>query len=128
MKRMIAVLSVVLTLVVTAFAQAPGTAHGPETLSKKQLHSLIATAKTPAEHQRISNYYRTQAQSYLAQSKEHAQMAKGYKANPAVNNTKFAIQTVGHCEYFAKTFGEQSVKAEELAKMHEQMAKDAEEK
>jgi hypothetical protein len=42
-------------------------------LSKRQLNTLIATAKTPAEHQRIAEFYLSQAQDYVAQSKEHAQ-------------------------------------------------------
>jgi len=126
MKRIIAVLSVVLAIAFTTFAPAPVTAQTHEALSKKQLHALIATAKTPAEHERIARYYRAQAQSYLAQSKDHAQMAEDYRANPAINNSKFATGTVSHCEYFAKTFGEQSVKSDELAKLHEQMAKEAE--
>ena len=126
MKRMIAVLSVVLAIALTAFAPSPATAQTHDALSKKQLHALIATARTTAEHERIASYYRAQAENYLAQSKEHARMAVDYKANSAINNSKFATQTVGHCEYFAKTLGEQSVKAEELAKMHEQMAKEAE--
>ena len=127
MKRMIAILSVVLAITATVFAQAPATQQN-ENLSKKHLNSLIATAKTPAEHKRIADYYSTQAESYLAQSKEHAQMAEGYKANPAINNSKFSKGTVGHCEYFAQSFKEMSSKAGEMAQMHEQMAKDAEQK
>ncbi len=128
MKRMIALLSVVLAITATVFAQAPANQQAHESLSNKQLNSLIATAKTPAEHQRIAHYYGAQAESYLAQSKEHAQMAEGYKANPAINNSKFSKGTVGHCEYFAQSFKEMSTKAGEMAQMHEQMAKDAEEK
>jgi hypothetical protein len=127
MKRIIAILSVVLALTATVFAQAPATEQN-ENLSKKQLNSLIATAKTPAEHQRIAHYYSTQADSYLAQSKEHAQMAEGYKANPAINNSKFSKGTVDHCEYFAQSFKEMSTKAGEMSEMHAQMAKDAEQK
>jgi Tfp pilus assembly protein FimT len=127
MKRMIVLLSVVLALSVTVFAQAPATQQN-ENLSKQQLNSLIASAKTPAEHQRIAHYYSAQAESYLAQSKEHAQMAEGYKGNPTINNSKFSKGTVSHCEYFAQSFKEMSTKAGEMAQMHEQMAKDAEAK
>jgi Tfp pilus assembly protein FimT len=127
MKRMIAILSVVLAFTATVYAQAPE-AQQNENLSKKQLNSLIATAKTPAQHQRIAHYYSAQSDSYLAQSKEHAQMAEGYKANPAINNGKFSRGTVGHCEYLAQSFKEMSTKAGELAQMHEQMAKDAQQK
>src|ERR1035437_1206041 len=40
------------------------------TLGRSQLDTLIATAKTPVEHQRIAQDYRNQAQDYLAQAKE----------------------------------------------------------
>jgi hypothetical protein len=125
MKHTIAILSVVLALTATVFAQAPATTPTHEALSKKQLNSLIATAKTPAEHQRIAQFYRAQAAGYLAESKEHAQMATQYKANPVVSNSKFATGTVGHCEYFAQNFKQMSAKADELAQMHDQMAKDS---
>ncbi len=125
MKRMIAVFSVVLALTATVFVPTPAMGMAREGLSKKQLNSLIATAKTPAEHHRIAEYYRAQAADYLAQSQQHAQMAEQYKVNPVVSNSKFANGTVGHCEYFAQNFKEMSEKATEMAQMHEEMAKDA---
>ncbi len=126
MKRIFSILSLTFVLAIAALGQAPTAAQNkPEDLSKKQLLSLIATAKTPAEHRRIAQYYEAKAQDLLAQSKEHEQMAKQYKANGFIS-TKWATGTIGHCEYFAKHFQEASVKMQELASMHEQMAKEAE--
>lgn len=53
-------------------------------------------------------------------------MAEAYKKNPMTNSSKFATGTVDHCEYFAQSFKEMATKMQELADMHEQMAKDAE--
>src|ERR1017187_877489 len=53
-----------------------------EHLSKHQLNTLIATAKTPADHQRIAQFYQAQAQDYLAQSKEHAREAEQSRNDP----------------------------------------------
>lgn len=124
MKPTISILSVValaLVMSATAFAVTPTIDH----LSKRQLNTLIATAKTPAEHQRIAEFYLSQAQDYFAQSKEHAQMAEQYKNNPIRNNSKAVFSTVNHCEYWAQKFSEMAAKSQELAKQHEQMATDA---
>lgn len=124
MKRIISILSVVslaFVMSVSAFAKTPTIDH----LSKRQLNSLIATAKTPAEHQRIAEFYRSQAQDYLAQSKEHAQMAERFKNDPIRNNSKAVFSTVNHCEYWAQKFSDMAAKSQELAKQHEQMATDA---
>ncbi len=57
MKRTFAVFSVLslaFVMTVAAFGQVPASQQPkPEHLSKQQLNTLIATAKTPAEHERI---------------------------------------------------------------------------
>lgn len=131
MKRTISIfsfLSLAFVMTMAAFGQttsAPQTE--PEHFSKRQLNTLIAGARTPAEHQRIAQYYQAKAQDYLAQAKEHEQMVAAYKANPSLT-AKSQASTINHCEYFVKTFNELAVKSKELAQMHEQMAKDAEQK
>lgn len=132
MKRTFAMLSVFsLAIVMTAAAVGQTTSSRqarPEHLSKGQLYTLISTAKTPTEHQRIAQYYQAKEQDYLAQAKEHEQMVAAYKANPSLVNDKNRASTINHCEYFVKTLNELAVKSQELAKLHEQMAKDAEQK
>lgn len=124
MKRTLVFLSFVLVLTVAALTQT-AQAQKPEKLTKQQLLSLIATAKTPAEHSRIAQYYEEESQNYLAQSKEHEQMAAQYKKNPAMNSSKSSAGPVNHCEYLAQHFRESAAKTQELAQMHEQMAKDS---
>ncbi|HEX9198441.1 MAG TPA: hypothetical protein VF865_02705 [Acidobacteriaceae bacterium] len=101
---------------------SPGHTPAMEHLGKRQLNKLIAAAKTPAEHQRIAKFYQSQAQDYLAQSKEHAQEAEQARNNPMRNNNKSAFSTVNHCEHFARKFSDLAAKSQELAKQHEQMA------
>jgi hypothetical protein len=114
------------TVTVVAFGQTISSQQTkPEHLSKRQLNSLIATAKTPAEHQRIAQYYQAKAQDYLAQAKEHKQMVAAYKANPSLT-AKSQASTINHCEYFVQTFKDLAAKSQELAQLHDQMAKDAE--
>jgi len=123
MKRNIAIVSVVLAMAVTGFAAS--VPQSAEQLSKKQLSALILSAKTPAEHERIAKYYRSQADLLLAESNEHAKMAAEFAANPATNNSKNTHATVHHCEYLAQSLKAKSVSSAQLAEQHEQMAKDA---
>ena len=132
MKRTFAVLSILsLAFVMTfaAVAKTPSTPQPkPEHLSKQQLNTLIATAKTPAEHERIAMFYGLSAQDYKAQAQEHEAMIAAYKANSSLSTNKNQASTINHCEYFVTTFKEMAVKSQELAQLHEQMAKDAEQK
>ena len=124
-------LALVTVFIITtaAFAQTPVVPQAkPEHLSKQQLNTLIASAKTPAEHERLAQYYRAQASDYLAEAKDHESMVAAYKANSSLSNEKNRTSTIGHCEYFVKTFKELAVKSQELAALHEQMAKGVEQK
>jgi hypothetical protein len=128
MKRMFAFLSVVsLSLVITvaSLAQAPSTKAKSEKLSKQQLNTLISTAKTPAEHQRIASFYEASAKDFRTQAQEHQAMIVAYKSNTSMSNDKNRASTVGHCEYFVKSLTELSVKSDELAKLHKEMAEEA---
>ncbi len=124
--RMLSVLAFALTLSVAALSKTP-TASEPKSqnLSKQQLKTLIATAVTPADHQRIAEYYKVKAQDYLAQAKDHEAMLAAYNANPSSLTDKDRAGTVYHCEYYAKKFKDMAAKQEELARQHEQMAADA---
>ena len=55
-------------------------------------------------------------------------MIAAYKANSSLSTEKNRSSTIGHCEYFVKTFKEMAIKSQELAKLHEQMAKDTDQK
>jgi hypothetical protein len=131
MKRTISIfsiLSLAFVITVAAFGQtASAQQTKPEHFSKRQLNTLIATAKTPAEHQRIAQYYQAKAQDYLSQSKEHQQMVDAYKANPSLT-AKSQASTINHCEYFVQTFKDLAAKSQELAQLHGQMATEAEQK
>lgn len=129
MKHKLLALVAMFMIIAAALAQTPAAPQAkPEHLSKQQLNTLIASAKTPAEHERLAQYYRAQANDYLAEAKDHESMVAAYKANPSLSNEKNRASTIGHCEYFVKTFKELAVKSQELATLHEQMAKDAEQK
>jgi hypothetical protein len=100
-------------------AVAPEATQPQVTMSANDL-----AARTPAEHEQIAQSYREQARGYLAQATEHEAMVAAYKVNPSTN-AKNQAATLGHCEYFAAKFNDMAAKSQELAELHEQMAKTA---
>jgi Tfp pilus assembly protein FimT len=128
MKRTIVILSSILVLAVLAFASVSQAQPNTEKLSKEQLNTLIATAKTPAEHRRIAEYYKAKAADYQAQAKEHEQMVAAYKANSSLSTDKNQASTISHCEYFVTTFKALAANSQELSVLHERMASEAPEK
>ncbi len=129
MKHTFAVIALTFALAFSAYGQATMQhQHPAEKLSRQQLMALIATAKTPAEHERIAQYYDAQARKYLAESQEHAQMAEQYRKNPLISSSKWATGTVNHCEYIAQSLKDSATKMQELAALHQEMAKSAAQK
>jgi hypothetical protein len=125
MKRTIVILSSIFVFAVLALASVAQAQPNAEKLSKHDLQSLVASAKTPAEHNRLAQYYSAQAQDYLAQSKEHEQMAEQYKANALTSSSKYAAGTVNHCAYLAKSFKASAAQMQVLSQEHAAMAKEA---
>ncbi|HWT66463.1 MAG TPA: hypothetical protein VN151_10155 [Terracidiphilus sp.] len=123
MKRTFVTLIAVLVLTASAFA-TPATQASTQ-LTKEQLKTLVANAKTPAEHERIAAYYRALSEKLLAESNAHAQMAAELASNSATNNAKVHHGTVDHCKYLAETLKAKAAKAAAQAAEHEQMAKTA---
>lgn len=126
MKRTLSILSVSTLLALSALAQVPAANQQPaEKLSKQQLETLIATAKTPAEHERIAQYYEAKAQEDVAQSQEHAEMAAQFRQNAVTGSAKWTTGTVSHCDYLAKSLKLDATKMQRLAQKHEEMAQHA---
>ena len=125
MNRTIVVLSSIFVFALAAFASTAQAQQNSADLSKQQLATLIASAKTPAEHTRIAQYYGAQAQADLALSQEHAQMADQFEKNSVTSSSKFTTGTVNHCAYLAASYKQSAAKMQKLEQEHEQMAKEA---
>lgn len=125
MNRTIAILSPIFVLALVASASSLQAQQNPSELSRQQLVTLIASAKTPAEHTRIAQYYGAQAQADLALSREHARMADQFKSNSVTSSSKFAAGTVNHCAYLAQSYKQSAARMQKLEQEHEQMAKEA---
>jgi hypothetical protein len=121
MKNAFALIAISLVLTLGSFAQ-PSKQSKPERLSHSQLLTLIATAKTPTQHEQLARYYDEKAQDYLNQSAEHQQMAEGYRKNPLISSSKWATGTISHCEFIAKSLKEDAGRMQALAQSHREMA------
>ena len=97
-------------------------------LSQKRLLWLIGHAETPAEHEELAAYYRQQAQNLLREAKEHQEMAAAYPQLNASKHPGAPNLAAHHCSDWADLYSKQAKDAEALAKLHEQMAKEAAEK
>jgi hypothetical protein len=120
-------LSTAITILLGVGGLSLAVAVEPADLTTKDLKTAIATAKTPKEHQRIANYYKKEADRMLADAVEHEELATVYAKSGDPQGTKhpMAGQTVDHCKYFSEAARKAAQESRELAKLHEEMAKQA---
>jgi glutamate/tyrosine decarboxylase-like PLP-dependent enzyme len=118
MKTMFAVLMTSMLLATVGLA-------ADKTLSKEEVRSLVQKANTPAEHNKLAQYYGQKADQLEAEANEHAQMAKLYKARPnaAVMKHPMSPDTPSHCENLAANLHKAAVEARALSAAHAEMAK-----
>lgn len=97
------------------------------TLTKKEVKVLLATAKTPADHLKLASYYEQKATGLEAEAAEHARDAANYKANPTIFEMKMPMhpRTAAHCAYFADRDRKLATAARTEAKAHADMAQTA---
>ena len=116
------VLLAVLAVTVTQIGSAQSGQH----LSKKELRTLIANAKTKADHEKLAAYYKSETERLLADAKKHEEMADEYHRNPPMLASKHPM-AIGedHCRYVAERLNEAANKTQALAAMHEQLAQGA---
>jgi hypothetical protein len=116
------------TLTLLSFASVYSVAQDQKIPTKKELVTLLKTAKEPPEHRRIAAYMR------LRQSaKEHSDLAAVYSethpfgAMESKHGDTFG-QGASHCKKFAELAEEQAKEGDALVELHEGMAKKAEKK
>ncbi len=92
----------------------------PDLLPPKQAQELEATAKTPADHVRLSKHFTAEAAQYKVDADSHAAMAAGYRS---ANRRGRLEGAAGHCDRLVQKIREAATEARELAAYHEQLAK-----
>ena len=96
-------------------------------ITKRELKAAIENAKTAEDHQRIAAYYTKQADRMLSEAKEHDELAVVYarSPNPYAMKQPMSGRTADHCKYFADATRKAAQEAKELARVHDDMAKQA---
>ena len=93
-------------------------------LSKKELKTLLATAKTPADQQRLAAYYRDKAQRLKAKAQEFSAQADYLATQPATVESKQGISCncTSHYRYFAKIYAQEAQESETLAAHYDHLS------
>jgi hypothetical protein len=123
----------VLSLVLFSLTLVPGAvAETSPSLTKKELKTLLATAKTPADHARLAAYYRDTAQQLRAQEQEYSTQAASLATQPAAVEGKCtrsflskqgtSCNSASHYSYFAKECAKKAKDAETLAAQQQQLS------
>jgi len=86
----------------------------------KSIEQMIATAKTPADHEAIAAYYEKEAQTARQQQEKHQNMRDLYAATPALK-TK-STTALDHCDGLVKKYKEIAEDYHALATLHKGMA------
>lgn len=97
-----------------------------EGLSKKDVKSLLARAKTAEDQHRLAAYYRDKAQELTVKSQEFAKQADFLATQPATIESKQGIscQCTSHYRYFSKRYAQEASEDETLAVQHDRLAQE----
>ena len=85
-----------------------------------EIPAAIANASTPADHQRIADYFAKKAESYDAEAIFHEKMGKSYLGRN--NNKSEPASWVAHCNALKLKFNEAAQEARALEQAHRQLA------
>ena len=92
----------------------------PDLLTPQQVQDLVAFARTPADHSKLSRHFATEAALDKADADSHAAMATGYRAsNLRGRSESMAV----HCDRLVQLIRESARDARDLAAYHEKLAK-----
>jgi len=94
-------------------------------LTKKEVKALLATARTPADHQELASLYEQKAIGLETEAAEHERDAGKYRANPTIFEMKMPMhpRTAAHCAYFADRDRKLAATARIEAKIHAEMVR-----
>jgi len=95
--------------------------------SKSELKTMISSAQTKADHERIAQYFDREAVKYEAESKEHGELAPLYqkRPDPALSKHPASARSFAHCDSLSKSLQQAAQDARQLAADHRAMATEA---
>lgn len=83
-----------------------------------EMPASIANASTPADHQRIADYFAQKAASYDAEAAWHEKMALSYAGRPKGDLSAM----MSHCRSLREQFANAAKEARALEQAHRQLA------
>jgi uncharacterized protein HemY len=110
-----------LPLVSCGSTQPPGS-NLPGPAATKELKKLVAEARTKADHQALAAHFHQEAEELRTKQKEHEDLGFNYVHNGAF---KFDPSAAEHCLKIASSYALGAENADELASVHEKMAKNS---
>jgi hypothetical protein len=96
----------------------------PEEFTKKDAKRLAATAESVADHMKLANYYKGEAEALDAKGAAYEQAATSLRNGPFIRNLT-APGTAARWEFAANGFREEAKSNRALAATHTQMANHA---
>ena len=119
----IGALAVAASTGISAAAQKPKS----DLLTARQVKQLIAHAKTPTDHVRLSKHFAALAAKHEADAADHAAEAEAYRKNPTFMDSKSPVGpgTATHCDRFAELDRQAAKEARDLSAAHARMAESA---
>jgi len=87
------------------------------------IEEMIASAKTPADHEAIAAYFDKQAADAKAKAEEHRKMGESYKKGGGALAEKTHFHE--HCEALVKIYNQAAKDYAAMAAAHRDMAKKA---
>ena len=96
----------------------------PEEFTRKDAKRLAATAELAADHMKLANFYRGEAEALDAKGAAYGQAATNLRNGPFVKNLT-APGTAARWEFAARGFREEAASNRALAASHEQMVTNA---
>src|SRR5579884_1700248 len=118
----------VATAMLAAVVSAPAGAKD-KTLSQSELRNLVTNAKTPADHERIAQYFDAEATKYEADAKKHEEEATYYAGHtqPVIGKNQgfYSREMQDHCPKMSAKLKEAAQEAHMMAAGHRELAKQA---
>lgn len=103
----------------------PQSSKPQQPLTKKEVRTLIANARTAADHERLADYYRSETRRLMSEAKEHEHLARVYGDRTSLNDPNYYNigRAARHCHNLAKDYSDTAKEAQDMAAIHEEIAK-----
>lgn len=85
----------------------------------------VQSAKTPADHEAIAEYYDQQAAAAKKKAAEHEVMAKTYTGGGTSIGKGYPVAMPQHCQALAKSYNDEAAHYTAMAQTHRDLAKSA---